>query len=137
MPDRTVTVFFYGLFMDADALRSKGVRPANVRPASLSGYAIRIGNRATLVRDPRSRAHGLLMDLAQPEIDSLYSGPGLEAYRPEPVVAEMPDGSQIPAVCFNLVTPPSPDEANPQYAGKLRELARHLLLPPDYIEHIQ
>jgi len=51
-------------------------------------------------------------------------------------VAEMLDGSQIPAVCFNLVTPPSPDEANPQYAGKLRELARHLLLPPDYIEHI-
>src|SRR4029077_9568974 len=49
--------------MDADALRSKGAHPANVRPAALPGYAIRIGNRATLVREPGSSAYGVLMDL--------------------------------------------------------------------------
>lgn len=130
-------VFFYGLFMDADALRSKGAHPANVRPAALAGYTIRIGSRATLVREPGSSAYGVLMDLPRNEIDALYSGPGLEAYREEPVVAEGPGGARISALCFNLVTPPSPDEANREYADKLRELARRLGLPPDYIERIR
>jgi hypothetical protein len=130
-------VFFYGLFMDADALRSKGVHPANVRPAAVPGYALRIGDRATLVREPGSSAYGLLMDLPRAEIDALYSGPGLEAYRAEPVVAEGPGGTRISALCFNLVTPPAPSEANREYADKLRELARRLGLPPDYIERIR
>jgi hypothetical protein len=133
----TVSVFFYGLFMDSDALRSKGAHPVNVRPAVLPGYTIRIGNRATLVREAGSSAHGLLMDLPRNEIDALYSGPGLEAYRPEPVVADTPDGARIPALCFNLATPPSPDEANREYAEQLRELARRLGLPLDYIERIR
>ena len=130
-------VFFYGLFMDADALRSKGAHPANVRPAAVSGYTIRIGNRATLVREPGSSAHGILMDLPRTEIDALYSGPGLEAYRPEPVVAEGPNGERTSAVCFNLVTPPSPDEANREYADQLRELARRLGFPPEYLARIR
>ena len=130
-------VFFYGLFMDADALRTKGVHPANVRLAAVPGYTIRIGKRATLVREPGSSAYGVLMDLPRHEIDALYSAPGLEAYRAEPVVAEGPDGVRIPAVCFNLVTPPSPGEANREYAEQLRELAGRLGLPRDYVERIR
>src|SRR5207244_12775189 len=129
--------FFYGLFMDADALRSKGAQPANVRPAGLRGYAVRIGNRATLVREPGCSAYGVLMDLPRHEIDALYSGPGLEAYRPEPVVAEGPDGARTAALCFNLVTPPSPGEADRESADKLCEPARLLGLPRDYIERIR
>ena len=72
-------VFFYGLFMDADALRSKGAHPANVRLAAVPGYSIRIGNRATLVREPGASAYGVLMDLPPHEIAALYSGPGLES----------------------------------------------------------
>jgi len=131
------SVFFYGLFMDAEALRSKGAHPANVRPAALHGYTIRIGNRATLVRQPGASAYGVLMDLPRNEVDALYSAPGLEAYRPESVFAEGPDGARIPALCFNLVTPPSPGEADREYADKLRELARRLGLPRDYIERIR
>ena len=130
-------VFFYGLFMDADALRSKGAHPANVRLATVPGYTIRIGNRATLVREPGSSAYGVLVDLPRNEIDALYSGPGLEAYRAELVVAEGPDGAKTSALCFNLVTPPSPGEANRDYAEKLRELARRLSLPPEYIARIR
>ena len=133
----TVPVFFYGLFMDADALRSLGAHPANVRPAAVPGYTIRIGSRATLVRDPGSSAYGVLMDLPRAEIDALYSGPGLEAYRPEPVVADTPDGGRIPALCFNLIAAPSPGEVDREYAEKLRALARRLGLPPDYVERIR
>jgi hypothetical protein len=90
-----------------------------------------------LVREPGCSAHGVLMDLPPHEIDALYSGPGLEAYRVEPVEAEGPDGARISAWCFNLVTPPSPGEGNREYAEKLRELARRLGLPPDYVERIR
>lgn len=130
-------VFFYGLFMDADALRSKGGHPVNVRLAAVPGYAIRIGNRATLVREAGSSAYGVLMDLPRNEIDALYSGPGLEAYRAEPVVAEGPDGAKTAALCFNLITPPSPAEANREYADQLRGLAHRLGLPPDYVARIR
>ena len=77
------------------------------------------------------------MDLPRNEIDALYSGPGLEAYRPESVVADALDGARVPALCFNLVTPPSPGEANREYADKLRELARRLGLPPEYVARIR
>ena len=133
----TVTVFFYGLFMDAEALRSKGAHPANVRPAAVPGYTIRIGKRATLVREPGSSAYGVLMDLPPSEIDALYSGPGLDAYRPEAVVALTPGRERIPALCFNLVAPPSPAEVNQEYADQLRELAHRLGLPPDYVDRIR
>jgi hypothetical protein len=45
---RRIHVFFYGLFMDVDLLRSKGAQPENPRLASVSGFALRIGQRATL-----------------------------------------------------------------------------------------
>ena len=123
--------------MDADALVSKGLHPANVRLAAVPGYAIRIGDRATLVQEPGSSAYGVLMDLPRSEIDALYSGPGLEAYRAEPVLAEGHDGAKTPALCFNLVTPPSPGEANREYADRLRELAHRLGLPPEYVARIR
>jgi len=40
---RRVDVFFYGLFMDAGLLRTKGAQPMNVRMASVLGFALRIG----------------------------------------------------------------------------------------------
>jgi hypothetical protein len=137
MPDRRIPVFFYGLFMDLDALRSKGVHPTYPRPAAVAGYTIRIGHRATLLPEPRSSVHGLLVDLTHAEIELLYAAPGLEAYRPEAVVAAVAEGRLLPALCFNLVTPPSADEANPEYAAKLRDLANRLALPPEYVERIR
>lgn len=45
----TVSVFFYGLFMDAALLEKKGVNIKSCLPARLDGYAIKIGQRAALV----------------------------------------------------------------------------------------
>lgn len=136
MSDRRIPVFFYGLFMDVGALRSQGVHPTAPRAASVAGYTIRIGNRATLWPAPGSSAHGLLMDLTHSEIDLLYGAPGLEAYRPEAVAAAVGEGPPIPALCFNLVALPSADEANPEYAAQLRQLANQLALPSEYVEQI-
>ena len=43
MPDRRITVFFYGLFMEIEALRAAGLQPSEHRLASVSGFALRIG----------------------------------------------------------------------------------------------
>jgi hypothetical protein len=137
MASRRIEVFFYGLFMDADLLRTKGAHPMNVRPACVRGFALRIGQRATLLRVPDARAHGMLMELTHAEIEQLYSEPSVRAYRPEAVLAQLTDGSRVPALCFNLPVPPGPEEANSEYAAKLRDLARRLGLPSDYVESIR
>jgi hypothetical protein len=137
MSPRRIDAFFYGLFMDADLLRAKGIHPENVRPASVPGFALRIGKRATLLRTPDAIAYGILMELTHAEIEQLYSEPSVSAYRPEAVLTKLTHGSTVPALCFNLVVPPAPEDANLEYAAKLRDLARRLELPPDYVESIQ
>jgi len=133
---RRVDVFFYGLFMDAELLRTKGTHPMNLRMASVLGFALRIGRRATLISAPSSRVYGMLVELTHTEIGQLYSEPSVSAYRPEAVVADLADGSRVPALCFNLPLAPSPEEASPDYAGRLRDLGRRLGLPADYVENI-
>lgn len=129
MTTRRIEVFFYGLFMDAEMLRAKGVQPINPRQACLPGFALRIGQRATLVPDPEARAYGVLMQLSNDEIERLYAEPSVRGYRPEAVVAELDDAAQVPALCFNLPAPPQPGEANEEYVEKLRDLARRVGLP--------
>lgn len=137
MAQRPIEVFFYGLFMDAELLRSKGAHPENVRMAAVPGFELRIRQRATLLRNASSCAWGMLMQLTHAEVDQLYSEPSVQAYRPEAVLVQVSDGSFLPALCFNLVHPPAPEEKNPGYAAKLKQLAIRLQLPADYIECIR
>ena len=130
---RRVKVFFYGLFMDVALLRAKGLDPVNVRPARVRGVRLRVGHRAALVDDPESFAYGFLMELTHSELDRLYSDPGVALYRPEAVVAELGEGTHAAALCYNLPAAPAADERNPEYAGKLRELAGRLGLPAHYV----
>jgi len=118
--ERRVEVFFYGLFMDADALREKGFRPTNARQASVEDIALHLGERATLVPERGGRVHGMLMSLTHAELDRLYAEPSVEAYRPEPVLASLRDGSIVAALCFNLPAVPAGARSNPEYAAKLR-----------------
>jgi hypothetical protein len=132
-----VNTFFYGLFMDADALREEGLHPRDVRRASVKGMALRIGARATLIPEPSGRVHGVVMTLSHSELDRLYAKPSVSGYRPEPVIVDLEDGSSRPALCFNLPTPPALHETNTEYSAKLRALAQRLRLPKDYIERIR
>lgn len=136
MTRRRINVFFYGLFMDADALRAKGVEPHHPRRVCVPGFALRIGHRATLVPDADGCVYGVLMQLSHEEIERLYSEPSVRMYRPEAVIAELDDASRIPALCFNLPVPPEASEANEEYAQRLRDLARRLGLPADYVDRI-
>jgi Gamma-glutamyl cyclotransferase, AIG2-like len=134
---RTIDVFFYGLFMDEELLRSKGVTPTRFRSAVLPGFELRIGNRATLVPATSGRVFGVVASLSHAELERLYLEPSVQAYRPEAVLVQLRDGEAIAALCFNLVDPPRPDERNPEYAAKLRALAKRLEFPPDFIASIK
>lgn len=137
MLPRRIEVFFYGLFIDVDLPHTKGVEPTKIRPACAPGFALRIGRRATLLWNPDARAYGMLMQLTHDEIEQLYSEASVLAYRPEAVLCGFRDGSRVPALCFNLVAPPGPEEANSEYSAKLRDPARPVGFRSDYVERIQ
>jgi hypothetical protein len=70
-------------------------------------------------------------------LERLYSDPTLEDYRSEAVTVNVPGGDSVPALCYNLVEPPSAQEHNPQYAARLRALAQQLGFPADYVASIR
>jgi hypothetical protein len=137
MHARSINVFFYGLFMDADALRANGFDPIDARQACVAGMALQIGRRATLVPDPAKCVHGFVIGLSHKEVDRLYAEPSVAAYRPEAVMAQLVDRSCVPALCFNLPPSDEPAAANPEYAEKLRAVVSRLGLPADYATSIR
>jgi hypothetical protein len=134
---QTIDVFFYGLFMDMEVLRAKGLHPVNVRQGCVPGMALRIGQRATLIPDPSKCVYGFVIGLSHKEVEQLYSEPSVAAYRPEAIIATLSDRSCVPALCFNLPSSGETEEGNPDYAKKLRAVADRLGLPADYIRGIQ
>jgi hypothetical protein len=136
MSNRRIDAFFYGLFMDVDVLRKSGIEPINTRRALVSDFALRIGQRATLVASPGARAYGMLMLLSHEELARLYRAPGLEHYHPEAVLAQTTHGVPTAALCYNLIEAPSPDERNPEYAVRLQGILRKLDFPSEYVASI-
>jgi Gamma-glutamyl cyclotransferase, AIG2-like len=134
---RRVRVFFYGLFMDDDLLRAKGLDPQDAELACVDDLALQIGERAALIDAPGGRVHGRVFSLTCDDLERLYSEPSVQAYRPEAVLARLASGASIAALCYNLPEPLQPDGRSPKYVTELRELARRIGLPPDYIASIR
>ena len=129
-------VFFYGLFMDRCLLATRGIEPSEVKNGFVAGYALRIGERATLVRHSDSRAYGVMMDIAADEAAELYAEESVADYLPEPVTVELTDGTKVQATCYNL-----PGDivtgANSEYAESLLVVATKLGLPESYLDQIR
>ncbi len=136
MSDRRIDAFFYGLFMDLEILREGGVAPINPRRAYVEDFALRIGQRATLLPSAGARAYGMVFALTHAELDRLYAAPGLEQYRPEAVLAHPLEGTPTPALCYNLREAPRPHERNPEYAARLQRALSKLDFPPEYVASV-
>ena len=136
MSSRWADVFFYGLFMDQNLLREKGIVPTAVELASVEGFALRIGRRAALVASGGSRVHGVVMSLTLADLKRLYSEPSVAAYHPQAVLAQLAGGGVIAALCYNLPELPALGEHNAEYAAKLRVIGRKVGLPADYVESL-
>ena len=135
MKTRRLSVFFYGLFMDPELLRGKGLQPENARRACVRGMRLRIGERAALELDPDGVVYGMLFELTHGDIERLYAEPSVAPYRPEAVLAEPDEGEPVAALCYNLPSAPT-DEPNLEYVRKLRALATRLDLPAGYVSTI-
>lgn len=131
-----MNVFFYGLFMDEVRLAEKGIEPSEVRIGFVDGYGLQIGERATLVPRPDSRAYGALMDLSASELKELYAEESVADYLPEPVIVELADGTQAEATCYNLPGDKRTG-ANKAYAEALLDVATRLGLPAAYLDEIR
>jgi hypothetical protein len=131
-----VTIFFYGLFMDPEALEAKGLRPSRPRQAYVERFVLVFGARATLLPSGEGRVYGTIMGLTHAEIDQLYSEPSVAGYRPEPVLAHLTDGTAEPALCFNLPAAARGSNGNPEYAAALQAVARKMGLPDEYIAEL-
>lgn len=138
----TAEVFFYGLFMDAAVLEARGVRSLQGGLAVARGWALRIGQRATMVPAADGAVHGVLTTLPLADIDRLYAESSVQMYRPVALLVESAAGTvgggtvSMPALTYVLPEPPLPDERNPEYAAKLRTLAERLGLPSEYCRSI-
>lgn len=137
MQSRRVDVFFYGLFMDQELLRNKGLSPQDAELAVVQEWALRIGERAAVVPEPGARVHGVVMSLPLPELERLYAEPSVSAYQPQAVVAHLAGGGRLAALCYTLPVPPSPAERNPEYAARLRAVAKKVGLPAEYVASLR
>jgi len=129
-------LFFYGLFMDQGLLATKGIEPAEKKPGFVEGYALRIGQRATLLRRPGGRAYGVMMDIAASEAEELYAEESVADYLPEPLMVELMDGTKVEATCYNLPADKVAG-ANKKYAESLLDVATRLGFPDSYLDQIR
>jgi hypothetical protein len=128
-------VFFYGLFMDQDLLRKKGVNPSNPRKGYLNNYELKIGNRASLIQSPKEKSHGIVMTIADGEIIKLYAEKSVTDYVPEKVEVVTETNELIIATCYNL-PPELMTGTNEAYAKSLYNLAKKLNFPEAYLSSI-
>ncbi len=131
-----MNVFFYGLFMDEALLAKKGVSPGRAVVGYVDGFALRIGERATLLRSEGSRAYGVMMTVSRNEAEELYSDSSVADYVPEPVIVSLSDGRKAEAICYNL---PANKVAgtNKTYANSLALVAARLGFPEAYLDEIR
>jgi hypothetical protein len=100
--ERRVEVFFYGLFMDEELLRGKGLETEGGEIAAVDGFALRIGQRAPLVPTPGAKVYGLVFSLTRSELDRLYSESSVQAYKPQAVLAQWPAEASPPPFATTL-----------------------------------
>jgi len=127
--NRLHDVFFYGLYMDEEVLKSKGITIRNQRSAYVNDYELRIGDLATLLHSKNSRAYGMVYAMTHKEIASLYEGSGLDSYVLEALLCTLSDGSKIVVLCKNLEKAPKEDESNKEYFTKLKNCMDKYGLP--------
>ena len=128
-------VFFYGLFMDDTILLKNGIKPSNPRRGCLNDYALKIGNRASLIPCKNEKSYGIVMTIDNEAIDNLYAEASVADYIPEEVNVVINKNHSITATCFNLPLE-SLTGTNESYAISLYKLAKQKGFPNDYLEKI-
>ena len=131
-------VFFYGLFMDPDLLKSEGYNPGPLQIAHLKNYRLKLGSRTTLIPAPSSETWGTIMELPALELARLYSAPSVCDYLPQLVNCVVENKMEVEADVYIL----DPDEPlappkNSTYAKQLLTICEKIGLPQTYQQEIE
>lgn len=122
--------------MDQTILSKNGIAPSNLRKASLNDFALKIGNRASLIPSKGQKSYGIVMTVDKEAIKELYAEASVKDYIPEKVEVITEANESVTASCYNL-----PMEflsgTNQTYALALYQLARKLGFPDQYLDHIK
>jgi hypothetical protein len=129
-------VFFYGLFMDQDLLKEKGITPSTWQKAWANNFALKIGERASLVKEPGARSYGVVMTLEQTQITELYAEKSVKEYQPEKLTVEYEDATCEEVTCYNLPANLSRG-TNRAYAQKLLDVTTGLDFPDEFLKHVE
>jgi hypothetical protein len=130
------SVFFYGLFMDENLLKEKGLNPLGTKLAHVDGYGLRIGERATLTKSALERSYGTVIQVSEVELGKLYGDESVVDYFPEKVTAIDTEGSTLKAVSYILPMEKLSGK-NSEYAKALSIVARKIGLPEEYVREVE
>lgn len=133
---KTIKVFFYGLFMDTEVLLKNGVHASNPKKAYAEGYALKIGNRASLIPSKGNKAYGILMEVNDGEILKLYAEKSVADYIAEKITVVTESQEQHIAICYNLPLALLIG-TNKSYVKSLYELVKQKKFPHDYLDKIR
>ena len=122
--------------MDEQVLAAKGIQRSQASTGLVEDYALRIGERATLIQQSGGRAYGLVMDVDKNVAAKLYLDESVADYVPEPVIVELLDGARVEATCYNLPVD-KVRGTNTEYAQALLTVAARLGFPDDYLDEIR
>lgn len=129
-------VFFYGLFMNDSLLREKGFHPSDPILSYVDDYALKIGERATLIKFVGERAYGRIMALTEEELSRLYGESSVADYRSEKVLATTSKNVSLEVIVYNLPLEKLAGQNKP-YAKSLAKIAEDFRLPGEYIQKIK
>lgn len=96
----TVWVFFYGTFINPDVCARAGATLRDVEVARLTGFDIRIGPLANLVRSDQHTVYGVIARMTHAELGRLYTMDWVGTYLPEAVLVDTRDGRLLPALTY-------------------------------------
>lgn len=122
--------------MDTQLLAAKQIVPARIESGFVDGYALRIGERATLIAESDGRAYGVVMEIPPDDVARLYAEASVADYFPESTMVETMGGTRVEATCYIL---PADKVAgtNKTYAKALLDIATELHFPDYYLEEIR
>lgn len=122
--------------MDEALLEEKNLHPLAAKISCLTGYGLRIGERATLVKSSHERTHGMVIQLHEDEVEKLYQDKSVADYIPVEVSATDANGAMLAATAYIL-----PDSnlsgQNREYAKSLAAVAKKVGLPEEYIREVE
>jgi hypothetical protein len=135
----SVSVFFYGSFMNLEVLKEVDVVAEGCQPAKVGGFDIVIQPRANLVPSERHCVYGIVVSVTHAELDRLYDHAKSvlgETYLPQAVLAETLSGYWKPALCY-IAPSMEVRPAAKDYVDRIVKAAREFNFPEWYIERLE